>query len=209
MSVGNPTKVSHLGSVAGLGTDTFKVLQIKKIPNSMHRLESKLYITFNPKTQEQPRTQEYQTLKKSNTKNTHNIENGLKSGRALLLSHPPPLLPLLVAGTASPPTGSDGGEGIISAASSPPSTNRCCRRLPSRLIWWKGGHRCCLGRERGAPVAGSPPTAATHEERERGTGVRSLSTWEDKEGWSARLCFYGYRYFLKPTIIIGTGYLIN
>lgn len=76
----------------------------------MHRLESKLYITFNPKTQEQPRTQEYQTLKKSNTKNTHNIKNGLKSGKALLLSQPPPLLPLFVAGTASPPTGSVGGE---------------------------------------------------------------------------------------------------
>lgn len=110
MSVGNLTKVSDLGSVAGLGTDTFKVLQIKKIPNSMHRLESKLYITFNQKTQEQPRTQEYQTLKKSNTKNTHNIKNGLKSGRALLLSQPTPLLPLLIAGTASPPTGSVGGE---------------------------------------------------------------------------------------------------
>lgn len=45
MSVGNPTKVSDLGSVAGLGIDTFKVPQIKK--NTQLDASARIKIVYN------------------------------------------------------------------------------------------------------------------------------------------------------------------
>lgn len=151
----------------------------------MHRLESKLYITFNPKTQEQPRTQEYQTLKKSNTKNTHNIKNGLKSGKALLLSQPPPLLPLFVAGTASPPTGSVGGE--VPLLPPPPLLSDLTEGRASSLLQvplplptavaaasppaWFGGREgtavAWVGREVPLLLVPLPPPPRMRRERER------------------------------------------